>query len=62
MTTVSARNNYEAGSVIVEAMSKAGMKGFVTLKEGKSVENSLCMVGGMQFDYGYVSRYDVTNR
>ncbi|KAF3684880.1 hypothetical protein FXO37_01119 [Capsicum annuum] len=61
MTTVSARNNYEAGSVIVEAMSKVGMKGFVTLKEGKSVENSLCTVGGMQFDYGYVSRYDVTN-
>ncbi|PHT79362.1 hypothetical protein T459_17414 [Capsicum annuum] len=61
MTTVSARNNYEAGSVIVEAMSKVGMKGFVTVKEGKNVDNSLCMVGGMEFDYGYVSRYDVTN-
>ncbi|KAH1039813.1 hypothetical protein J1N35_041556 [Gossypium stocksii] len=53
-------NNNEVGNMIAEAMSKVGRKGVVTLEEGKSVENSLYVVEGMQFDRGYISPYVVT--
>ncbi|KAK8925756.1 hypothetical protein KSP39_PZI018985 [Platanthera zijinensis] len=61
VAAVSAGNNYEIGNMIAEAMSKVGRKGVVTLEEGKSAENSLYVVEGMQFDRGYISPYFVTD-
>ncbi|XP_058114626.1 ruBisCO large subunit-binding protein subunit beta, chloroplastic [Magnolia sinica] len=61
VAAVSAGNNYEIGNMIAEAMSKVGRKGVVTLEEGKSAENTLYVVEGMQFDRGYISPYFVTD-
>ncbi|CAO2832009.1 unnamed protein product [Amaranthus hypochondriacus] len=61
VAAVSAGNNYEVGNMIAEAMSKVGRKGVVTLEEGKSAENSLYVVEGMQFDRGFLSPYFVTD-
>ncbi|KAH9740503.1 Chaperonin 60 subunit beta 3 [Citrus sinensis] len=61
VAAVSAGNNYEVGNMIAEAMSKVGRKGVVTLEEGKSAENMLYVVEGMQFDRGYISPYFVTD-
>lgn len=61
VAAVSAGNNYEVGNMIAEALSKVGRKGVVTLEEGKSAENFLYVVEGMQFDRGYISPYFVTD-
>nr|CAB3466748.1 unnamed protein product [Digitaria exilis] len=61
VAAVSAGNNYEIGNMIAEAMSKVGRKGVVTLEEGRSSENNLYVVEGMQFDRGYISPYFVTD-
>lgn len=61
VAAVSAGNNPEVGQMIAEAMSKVGRKGVVTLEEGKSAENSLYVVEGMQFDRGFISPYFVTD-
>ncbi|RWR73491.1 ruBisCO large subunit-binding protein subunit beta, chloroplastic-like protein [Cinnamomum micranthum f. kanehirae] len=61
VAAVSAGNNYEIGNMIAEALSKVGRKGVVTLEEGKSAENNLYVVEGMQFDRGYISPYFVTD-
>ncbi|KAH9314600.1 hypothetical protein KI387_023227, partial [Taxus chinensis] len=61
VAAVSAGNNHEVGNMIAEAMSKVGRKGVVTLEEGKSAENHLYVVEGMQFDRGYISPYFVTD-
>ena len=61
VAAVSAGNNPEVGNMIAEAMSKVGRKGVVTLEEGKSAENHLYVVEGMQFDRGYISPYFVTD-
>ncbi|KAG0595380.1 hypothetical protein M758_UG161700 [Ceratodon purpureus] len=61
VAAVSAGNNPEVGQMIAEAMSKVGRRGVVTLEEGKSAENSLYVVEGMQFDRGFISPYFVTD-
>ncbi|XP_042015271.1 ruBisCO large subunit-binding protein subunit beta, chloroplastic-like [Salvia splendens] len=61
VAAVSAGNNYEVGNMIAEALSKVGRKGVVTLEEGRSAENNLYVVEGMQFDRGYISPYFVTD-
>ncbi|KAF6142153.1 hypothetical protein GIB67_037071 [Kingdonia uniflora] len=61
VAAVSAGNNYEARQMIAKSMSKVGRKGVVTLEEGKSSENNLYVVEGMQFDHGYISPYFVTD-
>nr|GLL17199.1 chaperonin 60 subunit beta 3, chloroplastic-like [Ipomoea trifida] len=61
VAAVSVGNNYEVGNMIVEAMSKVGRKGIVTLEEGKRSESNLRVVEGMQSDRGYISSYFVTD-
>ncbi|KAL1540926.1 ruBisCO large subunit-binding protein subunit beta, chloroplastic-like [Salvia divinorum] len=61
VAAVSAGNNYEVGNMIAEALSKVGRKGVVTLEEGRSAENNLYVVEGMQFERGYISPYFVTD-
>jgi chaperonin GroEL len=48
--------------MISEALHKVGRKGVVTIEKGKSIDNSLDIVKGMQFDRGYMSPYFVTDR
>ncbi len=61
VATISANNDEEVGVLIANAMEKVGHNGVITVEEAKSMETTLEVVEGMQFDRGYLSPYMVTD-
>ena len=61
VATVSANLDTTIGDIIADAMDKVGKDGTITVEEAKSIETTLDVVEGMQFDKGYLSPYFVTN-
>ncbi|NGX57076.1 MAG: 60 kDa chaperonin, partial [Candidatus Anoxychlamydiales bacterium] len=61
IATISANNDEEIGSIIADAIEKVGKNGLITIAEGKSIETTLNVVEGMQFESGFISPYFITN-
>jgi chaperonin GroEL len=59
--SISANNEISIGEIIAEAMDKVGKDGVITVEEAKSLDTTMDMVEGMQFDRGYISAYFVTD-
>jgi len=62
VATISANNDKEIGTIIADAMEKAGKDGVITAEEGKGLKTELEVVEGMQFDRGYISPYFITDQ
>ncbi len=62
VATVSANWNSDVGDILAKAMDKVGRDGVITVEEGKSLDNELDLVEGMQFDRGYLSPYFVNKQ
>ena len=62
VASISANGDAEIGKIIAEAMDKVGKDGTITVEEAKSMETTLDLVEGMQFDKGYISPYFVTDK
>ncbi len=58
---ISANSDHEIGDIIAQAMEKVGKEGVITVEDGKSLQNELEVVEGMQFDRGYLSPYFINN-
>ena len=61
VATISANGDETIGKIIAEAMDKVGQEGTITVEEAKTLETTLDVVEGMQFDKGYLSPYFATN-
>lgn len=61
VATISANNDEHIGSLIAEAMQKVGNHGVITVEEAQSIDTTLTVVEGMQFDRGYLSHYMITD-
>jgi len=61
VSAISANSDSMVGEIIAEAMEKVGKEGVITIEDGKSLQNELEIVEGMQFDRGYLSPYFINN-
>jgi chaperonin GroEL len=59
--SISANSDPDIGKIIADAMDKVGKEGVITVEDGKSLQNELEVVEGMQFDRGYLSPYFINN-
>ncbi|MEX3972709.1 chaperonin GroEL [Paraburkholderia caribensis] len=59
--SISANSDEAIGKIIADAMEKVGKEGVITVEDGKSLENELDVVEGMQFDRGYISPYFIND-